>query len=101
VNRDDFYDDLEGGPRIDRERAADYLHRGPRPRPKAPPQEEALFDEPGHQARQLAPLGQPARRSEAPTESAGVTHDGALFSEPAHQRRALVPVEGWSVGGHR
>jgi hypothetical protein len=101
VNRDDFYDDLEGGPRVGKERAAGYLHRGRSPRPKAPPQTDGLFDEPKYQARQLVPLGQPARRSGAPAESAGEAHDGALFSEPAHQRRTLVPVEGWSIGGHR
>ncbi len=84
MNRDELYVDLEGGPRIDKERAADYLHRGRPPRPKAPPQTEGLFDEPKHQARQLVPLGQPR-------EAAG----DALFAEPAHRRRALVPVDGW------
>jgi hypothetical protein len=93
MNRDEFYDDLEGGPRVDKERAAGYLHRGRPPRPQAPPQTEGLFDEPGHQARRFVELGQPAQRSlhEAPAKPV----DGALFPEPAPGSRRLIPVAGW------
>jgi hypothetical protein len=60
MNRDDLFP-----LRTDRERAADYLTRNGRSLgPKAPPQTEALFPEPEHQARQLVPLGQPAASSD-------------------------------------
>ena len=39
--------------RTDRERAAGYLKRRRPPRPKAPPQEDALFAEPEPSARRL------------------------------------------------
>ncbi len=53
MNRDDIL-----GRRTDLERAKEYLHprRAAEPRPKAPPQTEALFPEPEQQNRTLVPL---------------------------------------------
>ncbi len=76
-SRDDLFE-----PRTDRERAAEYLHRGRPPRPKAAAQEEALFDQPEHQKRRFVPLG----RSEDALE---------LFAKPEAADRELLPVPGW------
>ena len=67
--------------RTDKERAAEYLCRSRPPRPKAPPQTDALFDEPEHQDRRLVPVVAPE-----PTE---------LFPELEPSDRNLVPVDGW------
>lgn len=93
MNRDDLYSELEGGPRADKERAAEYLHRRSVPRLKVPPQTEGLFDEPEHQGRRFVPLGQPVQRS--PEDAPAEPVDGALFAEPEPASRRLIPVDGW------
>lgn len=61
MNRDDI---LPG--RTERERAAAYVRRPRRARPKSPPQAEVLFDEPACQERRLVPVcGWPDYAAEA------------------------------------
>ena len=67
--------------RTDRERAADYLHRGAARRPTAPPQTEGLFDEPEHTQRQWVPLPAPPEPEE-------------LFPDLEPMERKLVAVDG-------